>query len=200
MYLKNKNQIFYALIVIAVVSVISISGVLYYKYDYSKKNSEKKVTNHNNVKLDINGDKELYVNNTYPMSDKLGKDLDVLNVADGVEAYLEFSVVNDTEEDQEYDLYITKSKDTNNEIKPDYIKIYLTDISGNPFEEYSRSMVPTFTYLNYISDLPSSKLLYNGTISSKSRRNFIIRVWVSDSYVSSLLKEEFKLELGVRSV
>lgn len=197
---SNKKQILYALFIVALLFVFSFSFLCFFKFGNFKNKNESINNNVNNISIDISNDSILFVNNTYPLSDELGKSLDISTVADGIESYVEFSISNNTDSVQKYEIFIDKKNVEGNEISSDYIKFYLTDINGNPFEMYSGNDIPSFNDLKYINNKPSSKLLHNGEIKANSNKKFKLRVWVSDKYITGLLKESFEYSINARSV
>ena len=49
-----------------------------------------------------------------------------------------------------------------------------------------------------LNDKPGSKLLYNGTLSSGESKTFILRSWVSDTYMISSESERFGFDIEAR--
>jgi lipopolysaccharide export LptBFGC system permease protein LptF len=152
----------------------------------------------NSISITFSDNSTFSINNILPLSDKLGSNLDISDIDNGVESYSEITIYNDSDENENFDLYLTKIS-SNNDIGDNFIKIYLCDENDNPLELYSHNSIPTYKDLSYLSDKPDSKLLYSGVIASHSSIKYSLRVWLSDSYAMNDKDEEFNYKVQVKT-
>lgn len=93
----NKKQLYLAIIIIIILFSFSFFFLL---GSFRKEESH----NENELKIEFLNDGALYLNNTLPVSDKIGKSYDGYGVADGVQGYNEFSIENNSEIENEYEI------------------------------------------------------------------------------------------------
>lgn len=131
------------------------------------------------------------------VSDEFGKSITEDN--DHSFGYIEFEVLNNVEHSRNFEIYITE-KENEDEINPSYIKFYLTDEEGSPYPLFEQNKIPTYVDLNYINNKPSSKLLLSDTLVKLESRKYILRVWITDSYIAENSSKTFTFDIGVRAV
>ena len=136
---------------------------------------------------------------TLPLSDVVGKTIEVNDINDGIEGYLEFNIKNNSNQSTNYEIYIKRNQ-VNSEIDTRYVKIYLSDSDGNPLGIYNNSFSPSYNSLKYLKDKPEAKSVYKSSISGNSKKNFIIRSWVSDGYSFHSNENTFSFSIGVRPI
>ena len=90
---KDRKQLVLALIVVLVLFVLSFAFIFIYKLNENK--------NNRNYVLDIyfKNTNEIYIENTLPVSDELGKKFDGSNTEKGIQGYKEFSIKNNYSKD-----------------------------------------------------------------------------------------------------
>ena len=137
------------------------------------------------------------IDNSLPVNDKFGKNISD-NISGGYRK-VDFEIVNVSSKSKTYQLYIKKNNLNTNEINNDFVKFYLTDDKNNPIGIFDNNKVPSYRNLSYIKDKADSKVLYTDKIDKYQRKKFIIRVWVTDNYVS-LSDNYFSFDIGVRSI
>ena len=137
------------------------------------------------------------IDNSLPVNDKFGKNISD-NISGGYKK-VDFEIVNVSSKSKTYQLYIKKNNLNTNEISNDFVKFYLTDDKNNPIGIFDNNKVPSYRNLSYIKDKADSKVLYTDKIDKYQRKKFIIRVWVTDNYVS-LSDNYFSFDIGVRSI
>ena len=137
------------------------------------------------------------IDNSLPVNDKFGKNISD-NISGGYKK-VDFEIVNVSSKSKTYQLYIKKNNLNTNEINNDFVKFYLTDDKNNPIGIFDNNKVPSYRNLSYIKDKADSKVLYTDKIDKYQRKKFIIRVWVTDNYVS-LSDNYFSFDIGVRSI
>lgn len=137
------------------------------------------------------------IDNSLPVNDKFGKNISD-NISGGYKK-VDFEIVNVSSKSKTYQLYIKKNNLNTNEINNDFVKFYLTDDKDNPVGVFDNNKVPSYRNLSYIKDKADSKVLYTDKIDKYQRKKFIIRVWVTDNYVS-LSDNYFSFDIGVRSI
>ena len=190
---KHKKQVFIAFCIILIITLISGIGCFFY---LKNKESKKNVDN-NSISVRFETSDIIEIKNILPVSDSLGKSFTGEGTEEGVQGFVEFSVTNVLDESVNYEVYLTK-QESSNEIKDNYVKFYLTDFSDNPVSGYEGNLIPTYYSLAYMSDKPSSKLLYTGKLDAKSSNEFRLRIWLSDNYAISNFEESFKVDVDVR--
>lgn len=185
---KKVNYI-YILLISMIVILLIILGLLFYNRRVEKINEA-------NVILYVE-DENITIDDSLPVSDKFGKETkDELSRS---YKYLEFEIVNVSSRPRDYQIYITKNNFNTSEINNRFVKIYLTDESNNPIGLFSNNKIPSYVDLNYIEDMPNSKLLYTSKIDKYQKKKFTIKVWVADSYVSSS-ENYFSFDIGTRAI
>lgn len=189
----NKKQLYLAIIIIIILFSFSFFFLL---GSFRKEESH----NENELKIEFLNDGALYLNNTLPVSDKIGKSYDGYGVADGVQGYNEFSIENNSEIENEYEIYLVKNKVKEKEISEKFIKMYLTDHNNIPLDGFEKNLIPVFSNLVILNDKANGKLLYKGKINANSKLKFKLRIWVSDSYAISKENEQFSFSINVRAI
>ena len=58
-------------------------------------------------------------------------------------------------------------------------------------------MVPSFADLKRYNNKSNDKILYKGVLDKKSELKFILRSWISDTYVISNNLEKFSYDISV---
>lgn len=137
-------------------------------------------------------DLTLSINNQMPLSDKSGMSLDITDLDEGIIDEISFSVTADG--DAKYDIYVTSD---DSDLK--YVKIYLTDGAGVPLPDYKKNVIPTYSSLRSLNDLPEGLSLYSGKLLDGDTKNFKLRIWLSDSYPMTLNKTDFIIKINVRT-
>lgn len=136
--------------------------------------------------------------NKLPLSDDIGKNYTGTGMEKGIEGYSEFTISNPNDRKVNYEIYITKMNVEKNEIKSNYIKLYLTDDQNNPLEGFENNKIKSYYDLYALSDKPGSRLLYKGSLVAGSSKKIILRSWISDTYGFSKTEEEFSFDIDVR--
>ena len=143
---------------------------------------------------------EIYIENTLPVSDELGKKFDGSNTEKGIQGYKEFSIKNNYSKDLNYELYLMENSECEKKIDSNYIVFYLTDENNKPLTGFENNKLPTFASLSVLNDKALGRVLYSGFIKSSSKQKYKLRVWVSDLYTLKKYKECFSVDVYVRSV
>ena len=182
----TKKNIIVAFLIIAIIFVVSIFGAYYLK-------ELNKTTN--NISVEYASSGKVSINNKLPISDTLGKNIDI---SDEKQGYITFSVKNKSDNNVTYEILVTKKEVEKNQIRDNYIRLYLTDESDNPVSGFEKNLLPTFDTIKYLNDKPASKLLYRGKLKGKEKHKFKLRAWVCDSYAISDDVEEFMFDVSVR--
>ena len=93
-----------------------------------------------------------------------------------------------------------KAYENEKQISENYVKFYLTDMNDEAFDGFQGNLIPTFHDFSYISNKPSSKLLFSDSLSKKGEeKKYRLRVWLSDRYVISFDEEWFSVDVDVIS-
>ena len=191
--MKKLDRQFFQSILIVILSlaifIIIVAG--YLKIDEYRKLSYKVDTKFINTDI-------IELNNKLPLSDEIGKNYSGTGMEKGIEGYSKFIVSNPNDRKVNYEIYITKLGIEKDEIKSDYIKLYLTDEKNNPLEGFENNKIKSYHDLYALSDKPGSRLVYRGSLVSGSTKTIILRSWVSDSYGLSKTEEGFSFDIDVR--
>lgn len=191
---KDVKQLTLAIIVIVCLFVVFMGfGFLFDKY----KSNENKTYN---LGIKFSDNRNVYLENTLPVTDKIGKELDGVSSSKSIQGFKEFSIENNYDKKIDYQIYLKVKNSCENIIDEDFIKLYLTDNSNNPLSGFENNKLPTYSSINSLNDKPDSKLLYTGSINKNSISKFRLRVWVSDLYSINRDKECFSFDIYVRSI
>lgn len=191
---KDRKQLVLALIVVLVMFVLSFAFTSLYKTAQDNKN--KKYVLDTSFKTS----KNVYLENTLPISNELGKQYDGSNIEDKIHGYNEFTIANNYSKNITYEVYLKENNKCEKVIDKSYVIFYLTNSKDEPLDGFKENKLPSFTSLPVLSDKPNAKLLYSGTIKNQSKEKFKLRVWVSDLYSINKDKECFSFDIYVRSV
>lgn len=191
---KDRKQLVLALIVVLVMFVLSFAFTSLYKTAQDNKN--KKYVLDTSFKIS----KNVYLENTLPISNELGKQYDGSNIEDKIHGYNEFTIENNYSKNITYEVYLKENNKCEKVIDKSYVIFYLTNSKDEPLDGFKENKLPSFTSLPVLSDKPNAKLLYSGTIKNQSKEKFKLRVWVSDLYSINKDKECFSFDIYVRSV
>ena len=148
------------------------------------------------VKFDSNDIVQL--TNKLPVSDEIGKSYNGTGIEKGIVEYKTFTITNSNESKVKYEIYLTKLENNIDDMRTGYIKLYLTDDKNNPLDGFETNKLKTYYELPALSDKITSRLLYSGYLVSGSSKKFILRSWVSDTYILSSKEEDFRYDIGVR--
>ncbi len=191
---KDVKQLTLAIIVIVCLFVVFMGfGFLFDKY----KSSENKTYN---LSVKFSDNRNVYLENTLPVTDKIGKELDGVSSSKSLQGFKEFSIENNYDKKIDYQIYLKVKNSCENMIDEEYIKLYLTDNSNNPLSGFENNKLPTYSSISTLNDKPDSKLLYTGSINKNSISKFRLRVWVSDLYSINRDKECFSFDIYVKSI
>lgn len=191
---KDVKQLTLAIIVIVCLFVVFIgSGFLFNRY----KSTENKAYN---LGVKFSDNRNVYLENTLPVTDKIGRELDGVNSSTGIYGFKEFSIENNYDKKVDYQIYLRVKNSCENIIDEDFIKLYLTDTNNNPLSGFENNKLPSYSSISSLNDKPDGKLLYTGSINKNSISKFRLRVWVSDLYSINRDKECFSFDIYVRSI
>ncbi len=191
---KDRKQLVLALIVVLVMFVLSFAFTSLYKTAQDNKN--KKYVLDTSFKIS----KNVYLENTLPISNELGKQYDGSNIEDKIHGYNEFTIENNYSKNITYEVYLKENNKCEKVIDKSYVIFYLTNSKDESLDGFKENKLPSFASLPVLSDKPNAKLLYSGTIKNQSKEKFKLRVWVSDLYSINKDKECFSFDIYVRSV
>lgn len=150
------------------------------------------------ISTDFDNPKTITLSSTLPISDELGKKLDGKGTEDGIQGYTIFNITNNTNAEVDYQVCLSK-KEVEQEIRENYIKLYLTDEADKPMEEFKQNAIPTYSDLLPLDDSSDLVLLHEGTLSKKEKRTLVLRSWLSDSYTVSNEKYNFTFDVVVKT-
>ncbi len=191
----SKDKLKYILFLVAIIVVmfaVSVGIILLVK------SSDITTNNVNASDVEYIADSNtIIIKNIISVSEDFGKNIDEEN--GGAFGYLKFKVKNNTDEERNYQVYITKQTPSIAEINSNYITFYLTDSNNKPFDEYLGNKLPSFDDFHYIEDLAESKIIHNGTLKANEEQDLILRVWIADNFVINEEEEVFSFEIDARA-
>ena len=187
---SNLKYIVFLVVVILLLFVCSAGIVLLLKKENPKVN-EKDVSY-------VAETNTVIIKSIISVSEEFGKKLDEEN--GGAFGYLHFDVVNNSNEERNYQIYVTKLNTNIEEINSNYVTMYLTDKNNKALNGFTGNQLPSFNNLSYIENKPDSKELYTGTIKGNDKKSFILRVWLAENYVVSGEDESFSFEISARAI
>lgn len=157
-------------------------------------------TNSNDVKLVCDNNK-ISISNVLPLTDVSGKILNIDSVDSKILDGLDFSIegTGNKKKSIDYEIYLVGIS-LENSINPTYVKVYLTDKKGKPFNLYNTNVVPTYKSLRVSDTKADAKVIYAGSIKGGEKKEFKIRIWLDDSYFISDSKQQFSAIINVRKV
>ena len=151
-----------------------------------------------NLDVVFNTSDIMYIENKLPLSDEVAKGYEGKGMEEYIEGYSTFSITNPNDKRIEYEIYLTKQDPKVNGIKSNYINLYLTDEFNNPYPGFDKNKMVNYYDLYVLKDKPGRKLLYRSKLMAHKTANFKLRMWLSDSYGYSPLKEDFSVDIDVR--
>ena len=190
---SDKRQIFIAFFVVLILSI----SYLFFLYMYRLSITGE--YNPNDLVIEFNSINNVEMNDSLPLSDKIGKTLELDDINDGIAGYIDFTIKNKSDMDVSYELYIIRNE-SKDEIDTRFVKLYLADASGETFGIYQRGYSPTYASLKYLKDKPEAKSIYVGELKGKEKKHLIIRSWVSDGYPIREKRKTFSYSIDVRPV
>jgi len=141
---------------------------------------------------------EIIISDSFPMSDDMGKKIDNDSSNSKVQGYYEFEIKSNNKVGTNFEI-IASDLDFNNDIHPNYIKMYLTDEMENPLAGYDELAVPTFYKLKVSSMVPTGRRVYYGYIKPGEVKKYKLRVWVGDAYSVGVNTKNFGMKISVEA-
>lgn len=191
---KNLKYVIFLVVVIVILFLCSVGLVLFLK---EIKESQKVPVDETDVSF-VADSNTIIIKNIISVSEDFGKNIDEEN--GGAFGYLEFEVLNHTDQNRNFQVFITKLTPTIKEINSSYVTFYLTNYSNIPFDDYTGNKLPSYDDFHYIEDKADSKSIYKGSIGPNESQHFILRVWIADNFVVSNTEESFSFEIDARAV
>lgn len=193
---KEKRIIFLKgiFVVLVLFIIFSIISFLIGKYTikYEKPSND-------DIEIKFFSDNIITLNNILPLSDKLALSTSSEDVEKGIVSSKDFSVLNTTDKTVYYQIYI-KCNFKENNIKPSFIKVFLSDKNNKPYSKFNSNSVPQISDLYVLNDMPDSLLLYSDYISGLQKKNYVVKSWISDVYSSLDKNDQFSYSLFIRVV
>lgn len=193
----NRNKKILLSIILILLLMISVVGVTYAIFIYSKEGKVKNTVRTGDLTFSyVETSSGISIVNAMPISDEVGKKLD-----SSENGYFDFNVsckIAGTSTIQ-YEVYAKKQR-VKNQIEEKYVKIYLTDgTNDKPVSGYDIE-VPTYNSLkNALSD-QEGKQLYYGNFTSSSVQKFRLRMWLKEEYNVPATSEQFKIKVNVDAI
>lgn len=187
------KQIILLMTCIVFLIIVIDSAIVLYR---NNKDSTKKNNNNPSISVEFVQDNKIIITNKLPLIDVVGKKLQYDTESEN-QAYLDFNISSDSNEQVNYEIYIEKLE-VDNEMDSHYVKVYLTDDNDQPYEGFDSNASPTYFDLRVSNIKPSAKRLYSGALDSEKTQKFRVRVWVSDSYVVRKDIERFSFEINIK--
>ena len=179
---KYKRYLFFAiLLLICIIAIGMIPFIIKQKsYDDSV------------LVVNFLGKDTVVVDNALPLPDVSGKEINLNNYIDGTTGYLEFEVTSTVDDSDQFEIFLTD--EDGNSISDDFIKVYLTGKDGSVYQKN----VLSYSELKLSSKNLNGKLIYKGLLKNKEKKNFILRMWVSDTYNYTADRKSFSAKVNVK--
>ena len=131
----------------------------------------------------------LYLTGKLPVSDYVVKNKDVLTFDESVVDYVNFNVYSEGYNGN-FSVLVESCNDPENEkvLEDQYIKIIVTDGENKLLSTTDKGKVKSFNELKVLDDDFSKKIVYTDSISSGNKKEYILKIWVSDSYLADAEK------------
>lgn len=192
---KQKNdskKIIFSLILISIL-VLSVIGISFASFVQSQKGSKDNTISTGTISMtyteDTNG---ISISNAFPMSDDVGK------VLSGKNEYFDFTVNTKVSGNVDLIYEVAAVKDKASTLSDDDVKIYLEREKNGVYEQV---LAPTkFIPLDKITDVGSpdgSMVLVRVTRNDNFVDNYRLRMWVSDSALSSSTSQTYIIKVNV---
>ena len=191
---KQENRVHLlksiSIVLLSLVAFLLIFAIFIKIDDYEKKS----------FKIDINYEtnNNIELVTKLPISDSIAKNYTGKGIEKGIAEYKPFTISNPNSKKIEYEIFLTKSVNGVEDIRSNYIKLYLTDGNDNPVKGFESNIVKSYYDLYSLSDMPGSKLLYTGSLLPGETDSFILRSWLADSYIITQKVEDFNYSIDVR--
>ena len=190
MGISYHKQLKMALFVVCLLFVIF--SVAIYFYPRGKEQKKK------NLVVNFKTSDVIMIESVLPTSDDLGKTFIGEGTAAGIQGYVEFFVQNQSDQEQEFVIFLNKQKLEKEEIKGEYVKLYLTDENDYPYEGFNVNPVPSYKDFPVLTNKPGKKLLYTSVLGAGEKKNFRLRLWLSDQYGLLNQNEGFAVDVEVQ--
>lgn len=182
-----KNKINMILFVCSLLIII-ISGLMFCFSLYGN-------NRHKSIILTYMNNKELKIDNSSPITEKLGKNI-TFNDGDYKTSYMEFSLSSNSNDVGIINYEICIVNNSESELSK-YVKFYLTDYdTDKPILNFDKS-IPTFLQLNKSKILVNGKSLYIGKLIGNETKKFRLRIWLDDSYTITDKERYFTADMVV---
>jgi hypothetical protein len=148
----------------------------------------------------IEGNDNIKVVNSLPITDEVGKTLERTSSTNGGQGFFDFTLSCNIVGNDEinYEIYAIEQP-VADKLSPEYVKIYLTDgVSEVPFPGYDKS-VPTYADLTAASADSNGKRIYAGTFSKTTSKTYRLRMWLADTYTVTSVKRTFTIKINVKA-
>ena len=142
-------------------------------------------------------DNNLRIENKLPISDELGRNMTLDASTDKVFDFISFSIENTSKVERTYTILLTKTEDITNEILERYVKVYLTDENDLAYPVFKKSYVPVYSDFLISNKKPGSRVLYKDKVKPFEKKEFNLRIWLSDSYIIMNEKQEFSFDVEI---
>lgn len=187
--MKNKKNIYLCLIIVFCLLCLIFTFIfLFFDKDENK----------NNLLVEFENDKTVFITNKLPMTDIAGVQLTGEGTSDEIQGYVEFTIKSKVDKKQKYTIYLN-DVEVNSPIDYRYVRLYLTDFNDNPYLGFDSNIIPNYSDFSVSRDSPADRVLYSGTLNGKEEKNFRLRVWISDTYTLMGGKEEFSFKVKVKN-
>lgn len=149
------------------------------------------------IDVNFDGNDVITIDNTLPMTDEVGKVIDVDKISNANVGYLDFEIKSLVDKKVKYEIYLTNI-DNEDAIQDKFIKVYLTDQKENNLLDFEKSSVVTYYDLKLADSDLSGKRIYYDTLDANQIRKFRLRMWVADTYALNPNLKKFSVKLNVK--
>lgn len=194
----NKMKLMLSCIFIVLLFILVI-GTTYALFSYTKEGKIENTISTGSITFSYTESSNgILLQNAMPVSDEVGKKLDISQKNNGYFDFNVSSTISGTSKIN-YEIYATKIS-VDNELNEKYVKIYLTDgLTDNAISGYD-SDIPTYYSLKESALEKNAKSLYYGTFNNTGIQYFRLRMWISDKYDIKDVSENFKIKVNVQAI
>ena len=136
--------------------------------------------------------------NILPLTDIVGKSITIDSARKGTAGYVEFIILNRSSKPLNYEIYLIPKNNSEYKVNDKYIKLYLSNENKEPYSGFDTNILPTYSELPILSDLPSGRLLYTGKLKGFGTEKMYFRSWIADNYGKYDESEKFEFYVNVK--
>lgn len=170
-------------------AIIILLGSTYAFFTYSKSMDAFVLTSGNISAVFTAGTNTVNFTNAYPISDNYA-----LSNLDNLQ-YVDFTISTQiaTSNSVAYQLYLME--DDSNTLSSSYVKLYLTDTSGNVL--LNPTTYSSLTLTTYQTNSSLGRVIYSGSSSGTFTKSFKLYTWLDSTYEQNEVSQTFSFKINL---